>query len=45
MTLTYSALVFLMLLNIGAYYLGKDAGIDEEMRRNRRRQAHRSRTK
>jgi hypothetical protein len=45
MTLTYSALVFLMLLNIAAYYLGKDAGIDEEMQRNRRRQAHRSRTK
>ena len=41
MTLTHAGLALLMLMNVAAFYIGKDAGVDEERARNARRRTHR----
>lgn len=41
MTLDWLGFVVVNLLAVGAYFIGKDAGITDERRRNARRRAHR----
>jgi len=44
MTLDWTGFIVLNVLIFCAYFIGKDAGADEERRRNARRRAHRLQT-
>jgi hypothetical protein len=44
MTLDWLGFVVVNLLVVGAYFIGKDAGISDERHRNDRRRAHRLQT-
>lgn len=44
MTLDWLGFVVFNLLIVGAYFIGKDAGISDERHRNERRRAHRLQT-